>query len=111
MTSSNDKDQGARIPYESPKLFDLGGGGVAHAQTEIAAIKCRPGGSPGGAQCKAGTAASASKCKPGTAAGSKCQSGGLAAGGECKQGNSAAGQCRAGGRPGTITPIPVVPKK
>ncbi|MBW2334288.1 MAG: hypothetical protein JRF06_04205 [Deltaproteobacteria bacterium] len=97
MTNSKKKDQGPRIPYESPKLFDLGGGGVAYAQTQT---QCKPGGSPGGEQCKVGTTATANKCSSGGAAGSNCKSGGLAAGGDCKFGNSAAGNCKAGGTPG-----------
>jgi len=81
MTDPKDKDQRPKIPYEPPRLFDLGGG-VAYAQAA-----CSPGGSPGVATCKSGSSAG-SACWTGTAAGASC-----------KQGNSAVGWCKAGGAP------------
>ncbi len=105
MTSSKDEDQENRIPYEPPRLFDLGGG-VAHAAKDP---KCQPGGSPGGAQCQPGGAAgnkcqqggvAGGKCQVGTtAAGGQCKEGATAAGGQCKEGGAAAGKCKSGGSP------------
>jgi len=80
MTSPKDKEQEPKIPYESPRLFDLGGG-VAYAQTP-----CAPGGSPAGATCSDGGAAAGGRCKQGNTAGSWCLPGG-AAGSTCKVGN------------------------
>lgn len=82
MAKPKDKDQGTKIPYEPPRLFDLGGG-VAYAQAA-----CSPGGSPGAGACKSGSSAAGLQCWTGTAAG-----------GFCKQGNSAVGLCKAGGAP------------
>ena len=62
MTESKDGNQKTRIPYELPKLFDLGGG-VAYAKgtgeckdgTGPAGLICKAGGSPGGGtECKLG---------------------------------------------------------
>lgn len=72
MTSPKGDDQKTRIPYEPPRLFDLGGG-VAHA----AKRHCKPGGSPVG-HCQTGGAAAGGKCQAGTVAGRKCQTGGAA---------------------------------
>ena len=94
MSDSRDDDKEVRIPYESPKLFDLGGG-VAHA-----AAPCMPGGSPAGQHCSVGTSATGDKCEAGGTAGSKCQHGAMAAGAKCQQGNAAADKCQSGGSPG-----------
>jgi hypothetical protein len=82
MTDPKDKDQKTKIPYEPPRLFDLGGG-VAYAQAP-----CKPGGSPGPGACRDGSTAGSDRCTTG-----------VVAGGPCKQGNSAIGLCKAGGAP------------
>jgi hypothetical protein len=53
MPDSQDDNQDTRIPYEPPRLFDLGGG-VAYAKGEdacttgsVAAGKCKQGCIPG----------------------------------------------------------------
>ena len=61
MIDSKDDNQGPRIPYEPPRLFDLGGG-VAYA----AVGDCIPGGSP------------TSRCKDGSIAGTLCKVGSTA---------------------------------
>ena len=94
MTGSGKEDKDTRLPYESPKLFDLGGG-VAHAAT----LDCKPGGSPAGTMCKAGGAATTTQCNPGGAAGGVCTSGSTAAGGRCKSGGAAAATCKTGTSP------------
>jgi len=102
MTTKGDKDRNTKMPYEPPRLFDLGGVDVAYAQAD-----CRPGGSPVAGQCKDGSMAPTEKCRSGgnagtecrlgtAAAGYKCRSGQTAGGGECRDGGSAAGQCKAG---------------
>jgi hypothetical protein len=83
MTDPKDKDQKTKIPYEPPRLFDLGGG-VAYA-----GAPCSPGGSPAG-KCQAGTAVGTNDCTLGTAAGSTCKKGDSAVG-SCKAGKSAIG--------------------
>jgi len=110
MTSSKDGNQKARIPYEPPKVFDLGEG-VAYAAKHHKR-HCRPGGSPVG-KCQPGAAATGGKCQPGNVAshkcqpgmapggpGGKCHPGGIAVGGKCQPGGSAAGKCKPGGTPG-----------
>ena len=84
MTDPKDKDQRTKIPYEPPRLFDLGGG-VAYA-----AVPCSPGGSPTTAKCENGGAATGSGCSSGTMAGGQCKSGSTAIGGKCKVGNTPA---------------------
>ena len=80
MTDPKDNDKKEKIPWEPPRLFDLGGG-VAHA-----ASNCSAGGSPTG------------KCKTGTlATGSQCKAGGIAGQAKCSAGNVPAGKCKAGG--------------
>ncbi|MBW2005697.1 MAG: hypothetical protein JRI72_14070 [Deltaproteobacteria bacterium] len=59
MTDPKDDDQKTKIPYEPPRLFDLGGG-VAYA----AAPHCGIGGSPPSGQCREGTTP-AKLCKVG----------------------------------------------
>ncbi len=79
MTDTKDDNQRTRIPYESPRLFDLGGG-VAYA-----AVACIPGGSPAG------------KCKDGNAAPGICASGGVAGGNrDCKAGGIPTKDCNMG---------------
>jgi hypothetical protein len=73
MPNSKKDNPDTRIPYEPPRLFDLGGG-VAYA-----ADACVTGGSPIDAKCTAGTVASTDKCDTGGIAGDKCDSGGTAA--------------------------------
>lgn len=96
MTESKDGDLKTRIPYELPKLFDLGGG-VAYAKgkgeckkgTAPAGLICKVGGSPGGGtECKSGSSAGAD-CRTGQVAGSKCDTGYAASGGDCKDGQTA----------------------
>jgi len=81
MTDLKDENQKTRIPYEPPRLFDLGGG-VAYAQAAV----CNPGGSPTG-QCKSGSAAATGRCSTGTVAG----------GGNCQDGGIPSLSCAAGG--------------
>ncbi len=80
MTDSNNEDKKEKIPYERPRLFDLGGG-VAYAQA-----KCKAGGSPAG-QCKGGNMATGGECKAGGIAGEK----------DCKDGGIPQKKCKAGG--------------
>ncbi len=80
MADEKDNNQRTRIPYEPPRLFDLGVG-VAHA-----AKPCRPGGSPTG-DCSAGT----NPLVPAT-----CKSGGIAAQGDCKDGGIPQVSCKVG---------------
>ena len=96
MTESKDGNQKTRIPYELPKLFDLGGG-VAYAKgkgeckdgTLPAGLICKAGGSPGGGtECKQGVSAGAD-CRAGQFAGVKCDNGITASGGDCKDGSTA----------------------
>lgn len=82
MTGSEKEDKGPRIPYEPPKLFDIGGG-IAYAQTV-----CTVGGSPGAVQCRSG----------GTASGGACKTGGTAAA-TCSSGTTATFGCKKGGKP------------
>lgn len=117
MTESKDGNQKTRIPYELPKLFDLGGG-VAYAKgkgeckdgTLPAGLICKAGGSPGGGtECKSGSSAG-DECKSGQVAGSECKTGYAASGGECKDGQTApsrkcdygalASGCKKGGNTG-----------
>jgi hypothetical protein len=81
MTESEKEDKESRIPYEPPKLFDIGGG-IAYAQTV-----CRVGGSPGAVQCNSG----------GTASGGACKTGGTASG-VCKAGTTALWTCKTGSK-------------
>ncbi len=81
MTDSKDNNQKTRIPYEPPRLFDLGGG-VAYA----AVTACSPGGSPAG-QCRSGNAAPTGKC----------QIGNIAGGGACREGGIPSDKCQTGG--------------
>jgi len=69
MTGSGKDDKGPRIPYEPPRLFDLGGG-IAYAQSI-----CNPGGSPGAVSCTPGGAASGGQCKSGGTASGRCWAG------------------------------------
>jgi hypothetical protein len=80
MTNSKNGDKKEKIPYEPPRLFNLGGG-VAYA-----AVECKTGGSPAG-QCKDGTMATSGRCKPGGVAGGNedCKTGGIPEK-KCKQG-------------------------
>lgn len=94
MTESKDGNQKTQIPYELPKLFDLGGG-VAYAAGECKdgtvpkGLICKAGGSPGGGtKCKSGSSAGAD-CNAGQTAGSKCDTGYVASGGDCKDGQTA----------------------
>ena len=80
MTGEKNDNQGTRIPYEPPRLFDLGGG-VAYAQAT-----CKPGGSPAAGGCKSGSAATSGPCN----------SGGIAGHGPCKAGGVPAYACKAG---------------
>ena len=96
MTDSKNNEKDSRIPYEPPRLFDLGGG-VAYAAAPGA---CSPGGSPTAGQCTPGSAATGGKCQSGGAAGSVCQNGSGALGGKCQSGQTASGKCTAGGVPG-----------
>ena len=80
MTSSKNGDKKEKIPYEPPRLFNLGGG-VAYA-----AGPCKEGGSPAG-QCKDGSMATSQECKSGGVAGKK----------DCKQGGIPQKKCKAGG--------------
>ena len=115
MTESKDGNQKTRIPYELPKLFDLGGG-VAYAAGECKdgtvpkGLICKAGGSPGGGTgCSPGSSAGAD-CKNGLRAGSKCDTGSTASGGDCKDGGmapsrncdygTAAKGCKKGGNTG-----------
>jgi len=82
MTDSGKDDKGSRIPYEPPKLFDIGGG-IAYAQSV-----CKAGGSPGAVQCTSG----------GTASGGACKTGGTAAA-TCRSGTTATFGCKTGGKP------------
>jgi len=70
MTNSKNGDKKEKIPYEPPRLFNLGGG-VAHA-----AVQCNPGGSPAGL-CKDGSMATSQQCLEGGVAGSNCHQGGV----------------------------------
>ena len=81
MTDSKDNNQKTRIPYEPPRLFDLGGG-VAYAQVAT----CTPGGSPTG-QCRNGNIAATSRCSTGNIAG----------GGNCRDGGIPSSKCSVGG--------------
>ena len=70
-----------KLPYEPPKILDLGGG-VAYAAASCKAgstpggkpTLCRAGGSPQ-TGCQAGSVAYGSSCKAGSVAGSKCKPG------------------------------------
>lgn len=93
MPNSKKDNPDTRIPYEPPRLFDLGGG-VAYAQET-----CEPGGSPGGAICEPGSSASGSFCESGIIAGGKCEQGGTAAGDKCESGGAAGGKCDVGTSP------------
>jgi len=81
MTDTSKKDKDSRVPYEPPKLFDLGGG-VAYAQETV----CNFGGTPGVVACMPGN----------YALGGRCRSGGQAAG-QCKTGGTALYRCKTGG--------------
>jgi hypothetical protein len=85
-----EKEEQEKVPYEPPRLFDLGG------STAYAAAPCNPGGSPAGGQCRNGSTATTSKCQEGSAAGGACQSGSAATGGKCQSGSVAAGKCQTG---------------
>ncbi len=82
-----------KLPYEPPKILDLGGG-VAYA----GARHCKAGNVPS-AQCKAGGAAAAKQCKAGGSPQKQCKAGTVAYGGFCKNGSLAGTQCRAGSIP------------
>jgi hypothetical protein len=69
MAEPKDKDKKTKIPYEPPRLFNLGGG-VAYAQTP-----CNPGGSPGAGACKEGVAAGSNYCQAGSLAVGQCKRG------------------------------------
>lgn len=116
MTESKDGNQKTRIPYELPKLFDLGGGvayakgiGECKAGAAPAGLICKAGGSPGGTECSTGSSAGAD-CNTGQTAGSKCDTGYTASGGDCKNGERApsrnceygslASGCKKGGNTG-----------
>ena len=79
MANSKDEDK-KKMPYEPPRLFDLGGG-VAYAAEE-----CKVGGSPAG-NCKDGSMATSDECKSGGIAGKK----------DCKAGSMPQKKCKAGG--------------
>jgi len=81
MTNSENGDKKEKIPYEPPRLFNLGGG-VAYA-----AEKCEAGGSPV-SQCNDGSMATSQQCKEGGVAGSNCHNGGA------PQGNCVTGVAR-----------------
>lgn len=72
MTSPKDDKEKIRIPYEPPRLFDLGGAAAGGG-----GAACNPGGSPQ-ADCKDGNAATSDKCTSGGFAGKKdCRAGGV----------------------------------
>ena len=79
MANPKNEDKKEKIPYEPPRLFDLGGG-IAYA-----AEKCKAGGSPAG-QCKEGNLATADQCRSGGIAGKK----------DCKDGGAPQKKCKAG---------------
>lgn len=68
-----------KLPYEPPKILDLGGG-VAYAAAACRAgsvaqsVACRAGGSPQ-KTCQAGSVAYGGFCKAGSVAGAKCMPG------------------------------------
>ena len=73
MTSPKDDKEKTRIPYEPPRLFDLGGGAAAGG----GGVTCSPGGSPGD-KCTDGNLATTDRCTSGGFAGKKdCAAGGV----------------------------------
>ena len=80
MANSNNEDKKEKMPYEPPRLFDLGGG-VAYA-----AEKCTVGGSPAG-KCTDGSLATSDQCQSGAIAGKK----------DCKDGGMPQKKCKSGG--------------
>jgi len=82
-----------KMPYEPPKILDLGGD-VAYA-----AKHCKAGSVPGG-KCQAGSVAGAVKqCQAGGSPQKKCQAGSVAYGDSCRAGSVAGGDCRPGSVP------------
>ena len=70
MTDEKNDNKGKKLPYEPPRLFDLGGG-IAHA-----AAACQSGGSASLA-CKSGNNATGGACGDGGIPSLLCKVGGI----------------------------------
>lgn len=84
-----------KLPYEAPRILDLGGEAMAQPGATDDVTKCQIGGSPSG-NCTAGANAGGTKCQPGGNVGGECLSGSSASGTKCQQGSVAGGQCLSG---------------